>query len=163
MRRVIVILMWWLSACAQDGLTATREAAQLDRAYFDCKVQPVLTKYCATFACHGDGRRFLRLYARNRLRLGGAETDRNAFMRAAEREANYLAARAMVDAEHPEQSLLRLKPLQESAGGYFHGGETEYDAGNVFATVDDPEYQVIVAWTEGATEDPTCIEPGSDR
>jgi hypothetical protein len=32
----------------------------------------------------------------------------------------------------------------------------------VFTTKDDPEYQVLVSWVQGAKEDPACIEPGSD-
>jgi hypothetical protein len=161
--RYLWIAMLWIGGCVQGDLTASKAPAALDRAYFDCKVQPVLTKSCAMFVCHGDGRRFFRIYARNRLRLGGAERDRNAFLRADEREANYLAARAMVDAEDSSQSLLLLKPLQESAGGYFHGGETKYGAGDVFATTDDADYAVLKAWVDGATDDPSCIEPGSDR
>lgn len=163
MRRLWVIALVCLCGCVQDGLTVSELPAPLDRAYFDCKVQPVLTKSCSMLVCHGDGRRFLRIYARNRLRLGGTERDRNAFLKPAEREANYLAARAMVDAEDPSHSLLLLKPLQESAGGYFHGGETEYDRGDTFATADEADYLVLKAWAEGATDDPNCVEPGSDR
>lgn len=152
-----------LGGCVSPGLDAPGQVAELDRAYFDCRVQPVLTKYCATFACHGDGRRFLRVYARNRLRLGGDERQRNAFMRPSERAANFVAAGAMVDPDDPEQSLLLLKPLQQAAGGYYHGGETAYGAGDVFADVDDTDYQVLVSWVGGERAEPDCIEPGSDQ
>lgn len=137
----------------------------LDEAYFRCRVQPVLTKDCSMFACHGDGRRYFRVYARNRLRyqLSG-EAQRNALMTLAERTANFDAARAFVDENSPSDSLLLKKPLAQSAGGYFHRGETIYNRGNVFLTRDDPEYKALAAWiVDGAKEDPNCVEPGSDQ
>ena len=33
---------------------------------------------------------------------------------------------------------------------------------NVFADTMDPDYQVLAQWIAGATEDPTCTEPGSN-
>ncbi|HWB78814.1 MAG TPA: hypothetical protein VG755_27825 [Nannocystaceae bacterium] len=48
----------------------------------------------------------------------------------------------LVDVEHPEQSLLLLKPLAQSLGGLPHEG------GDKFETVDDGAYQDFVAWLE---------------
>src|SRR5262249_15338038 len=134
----------------------------LDEPYFRCRVHPVLAKSCAAFACHGDGRRFFRVYARNRLRLGGTEADRNAFLTADERTANYDAARALVDPSHPHASPLLLKPLELAAGGSFHRGAEIYAGGNVSATRDDPDFQALARWIDGAQEDPGCIERGSN-
>ena len=150
-----------LAGC-QSNLDATLTPAELDRPYFDCRVQPVLTKYCSQQACHGDPARYYRIYARNRTRDGGDEAQRNAFMRPEERSHNYDAARAFVDLEHPERSLLLTKPLEQTAGGSFHRGATLYSGANVFATVDDPDYAIIAQWIAGATENPTCQEPGSN-
>lgn len=147
----------------QGGLTDAAPLPELDRAYFDCRVQPVLTKSCGAFACHGDDRRYLRLYGRNRLRLELPESQRNAFMTADERDANYNAARAFVQAGSPDTSWLLLKPLEMSQGGYFHGGEELFKRGNVFFDKEDKDYKTLADWTNGAKEDPTCIEPGSDQ
>jgi hypothetical protein len=159
MRLLAIIVA--LGAC-QSNLDATREVAALDRPYFDCKVQPVLTKYCGQLACHGDAGRFFRVYARNRFRDGGDEMQREIALRTSERDHNYAAASAFVDLAHPAESLLVQKPLDQSAGGRFHVGETLFARGNVFATRDDPDYQILEQWIAGATEDPTCMEPGSN-
>jgi hypothetical protein len=151
-----------LPAACQKDLDAPLDPAELDRPFFDCRVQPVLTKYCAALACHGNADRFFRLFARNRLRIAGDESGRNAFMSSQERQHNYNAARAFVDLAHPGRSLLLTKPLEEAAGGAFHVGATLYRAGNVFADPADPDYQVVVQWIGGATEAPTCQEPGSN-
>jgi hypothetical protein len=149
------------SSCV-SGLEEERPLASLDEAFFRCKVQPVLTKNCATFACHGNGTRFFRLFGRNRLRLGGTEAERNAFLRDAERATNFTSTRAFVDVDRPEESLLLMKPLAEAAGGYYHGAADDFAKRDVFISKDDPEYQVLVSWVQGAKEDPACIEPGSD-
>jgi hypothetical protein len=140
-----------------------RPLAPLDQAYFDCRVQPVLGTSCAAFACHGDGRRFFRVFARNRLRWGGDEAARNARLTDGERAANFDAARSFVDAGAPGASLLLLKPLEAGAGGYYHRGAEIYGGGNVFRDQTDPDWKTLAAWIGGATEDPGCTEPGSDQ
>jgi hypothetical protein len=150
-----------LAACQKD-LDAPLDPAELDRPFFDCRVQPVLTKSCAALACHGDANRYFKVFSRNRLRIAGDESQRNVFLRAEERQHNYNAARAFVDRADSPRSLLLSKPLDEAAGGSFHIGATLYKAGDVFATTDDPDYQVLAQWIAGATEAPTCQEPGSN-
>jgi hypothetical protein len=158
---VLALALPALAACQSD-LAAPLTPAELDRPYFNCKVQPVLTKYCAQQACHGDAKRYFRLYARNRLRDDADEAQRNAFMRPEERAHNYEAARAFVDLQRPDRSLLLRKPIEPDAGGYFHRGATLYGGDNVFPDPTDPDYQIIAQWIDGATESPTCQEPGSN-
>lgn len=161
------IAIFFLSALAlpllgcRGDLRDEKALVALDEAYFRCRVQPVLTKSCGAFACHGDGRRYFRLFGRNRLRSAGSEEERNAFMRAEERSFNFDSARAMVDAEHPDKSLLLLKPLDSKSGGYYHGA-LDFGTSNVFINKDDPDYKTLEAWVGGAKEDPACVEPGSD-
>lgn len=160
----LVVLVAVTAGCQAD-LDAPAALPALDRPYFDCKVQPVLTKNCGQLACHGapdPDRRYFRLYGRNRLRADLDEAKRNATLSADERTHNYDAARALADPADPDASLLLRKPLEASAGGYFHRGATLYLAGNVFADKTDPEYQIIAAWIDGATEVPTCQEPGAN-
>jgi len=150
------------SGCVQAGIEDPAPEPKLDEAYFRCKVQPKLTKSCAAFACHGSGDRYFRLYARNRLRDGGTEAERNALLRDSERAHNFASARAFVDAAQLDQSLLLMKPLDQAAGGFYHGGATEFGKGDVYLTRDDPDFKILVAWVNGQTEDPSCIEPGSN-
>lgn len=149
-----------MTAC-QSNLDASAPLPGLDEAYFRCRVQPVLTKSCGAFACHGDAKRFFYFFSRDRLRLGGTEAERNAFMRDSERAFNFNAARAFVNAEEPENSLILRKPLEQSAGGYYHGA-VPLGASNVFPNKEDPDYKTLAEWVSGAKEDPACVEPGSD-
>jgi hypothetical protein len=162
MRRLLVAPLVALAcACTSSGLQDPRTLAQPDADYFRCQVQPILAKSCAAFACHGSGLRYFRVFARNRLRSSGTEADRNAALRPEELQANYDAARAFVDASDPDHSFLLMKPLDGSAGGWFHRGAQIFGEGNVFMTTDDPDYQVLSQWVHGAPGDPACIEPGS--
>lgn len=160
MIRVIAALSL-LAGCAGD-LADPAELPPLDEPFFRCEVQPIMTRSCGAFACHGDGERYLRIFGRNRLRLDGDESTRNALMSDAERAHNFDAVRAYVDLSAPEDSLLLAKALDQQAGGNYHGGATEFDQGDVFLDTDDPDYQTLLSWIEGATQDPSCIEPGSN-
>ncbi len=150
-----------VAGCVAD-LGGTGTEARADEAYFRCRVQPVLTKSCSALLCHGDPQRYFRVYARNRLRLGGTEATRNAFLRDEERAFNFASARAFLDARDPGTSFLLMKPLDQVAGGYYHGGATKFGKGDVFTSPSDADYKTLVAWASGQTEDPTCVEPGSD-
>ncbi len=149
-------------AC-QGGLQDPKPLVVLDEPYFRCRVQPVLTKSCATFACHGDARRFFTVFARNRLRAQGMEKDRNSALSEVERSSNFDAARSFVDGQSPRASWLLTKPLESSAGGSFHRGAEIFGGGNVFARRDDADFKTLEAWAQGAKEEPTCKEPGSDQ
>jgi hypothetical protein len=147
----------------QTGLTDEAPySTSLDEAYFRCRVQPVLTKSCGALACHGDIQRYYHVFGRNRLRLSGGEEQRNAALSAQERAFNYNATRAIVNMATPKESYLLLKPLESSAGGYYHGGATLFKKGDVYLNRDDPDFKTIEKWVNGEKEDPACIEPGSD-
>jgi len=160
--KIALALLLVAGACQSD-LDAPRTPPDLDRPYFACRVQPVLTKNCGQLACHGapdPSGRYFRIYGRNRLRADSDEAKRNATLATDERTHNYDAARAFADLG--DESLLLRKPLEEAAGGYFHRGATLYARGNVFPDTTDPEYQIIAGWIDGATEVPTCQEPGAN-
>ncbi len=165
MRRLVAIIpvagALALGGC-QPGLQDERQLPELDEAYFRCRVQPILTKSCAAFACHGDPYRYFTLFARNRLRSGGDESERNTFMRIEERAFNLTSSLAYVDPVAAEDSLLLRKPLDQSAGGFYHGGAVTYGAGDVFLATDEAAYQTILDWIGGASEDPNCLEPGEN-
>lgn len=134
----------------------------LDAAFFRCRVQPVLTQYCSMFLCHGDGARVYTTFARGRLRLGGTERDRLAALTDEERAWNYRAAAAMIDRDDPDESPLLLKPLAVAGGGWFHGATRLEGGYDVFDDRDSREWRTLSDWAHGMTEDPSCVEPGSD-
>jgi hypothetical protein len=156
-----LVLLALIVGCVQ-GIDESVPEPAVDEAYFRCKVQPVLVKSCAAFICHGDGARYFRMFARNRLRLGGTEAERNGLFRDTEYRHNFAAARAFVDASEPENSLLLLKPLEQRAGGFFHGGATEFGKGDVYLSRDEADNKILLNWDNGQTEDPACEEPGKN-
>lgn len=152
-----------LTAC-EEGLTDKAPLPKLDEAYFRCHVQPILTKNCSMLACHGAPERYYRIYARNRLRYGIAgEAQRNSQLNEGEAKHNFDAARAYVDVDHADESLLLRKPLEPDAGGFYHGA-TKFSKLNIFANLESTEYETIQKWVKGEKEkDQQCIEPGSDQ
>lgn len=149
------------TACRTD-LDDPAPAIALDEAWFRCRVQPVLAKSCAMNACHGDGRRYFRVFARNRLRLAiPSEIQRNAPLTDAERRANFDAAAALVDANDPDESMLLKKPLSPALGGYYHRGAELFGGGDVWTEASDPDLAAVRDWIHGRKEDPACVEPGS--
>lgn len=157
--RALVLVM--LATACQSDLDAPRDLAALDRPYFDCKVQPVLTRSCGALACHGDPKRYFRLFSRNRSRLDPDPMQLNAVMTQEERDHNFAAALATISPVDSDESELLLKPLGELAGGWYHEGAELYKGGDVFTSTDDADYQVLAQWLAGAQEVPTCTEPGS--
>ena len=147
--------------CARPDLEDEAGLAKLDRAFFRCRVQPILARGCAFPACHGTEERFFHVYARNRLRLD-AEMELNAPLTDEEYRRNYDAARALVEPEHAEASLLLSKPLDvRMQAGRFHRATELYGGGDVFLDQDDRDVRVIEQWIDGEKADADCVEPGS--
>jgi hypothetical protein len=163
MRLIVTFVMLLPCLVGCQKLDESAAFGRLDEAYFRCEVQPLITKSCSTFRCHGTADRYYYFFARNRLRLGGAEDQRGATMRDPERAFNYSASAAQVDSDDPAQSQLLLKPLDQAAGGYYHGGAVEYGLGDVYLSRDEDDFKTLQAWVMGASADPSCVEPGSDQ
>lgn len=60
----------------------------------------------------------------------------------AQRTLDNVLSGGYIDFEHPEQSLLLLKPLPESLGGVPHGGGDKFDG------LDDPGYRSLLAFIQ---------------
>ena len=118
---------------------ADRYPASFSR--FVSEVQPVLVRTCAGSQCHGAP--IADLY------LSCGES-------AAEQRWNFWVSVQHVTTPASTSELLR-RPLSTYRGGVFHEG------GNVFASVDDPDYEVIRAWADELVEDhPDAVAPPTD-
>lgn len=107
-------------------------------------VYPVLMRDCGFHACHGAEERSFRIYGPGRARL---TDDLRAYeaVTGDELSLSFSVALSMIDGEHPERSLLLIKPLAQEAGGAAHGGIDDFGR-NVYRTKDDEGYKVIEKW-----------------
>ena len=144
MRRTPPITAVLLALCAPfAGCSEDQPAPELaDREFRDFQlVYPILLRDCGFHACHGASDRFFQVVGPGRVRL---DADSEAFDGATgtEASASYQSALTMLDAEHPERSLLLLKPLAIEAGGASHGGNDAFGR-NVYRTAQDEGYLAI--------------------
>ena len=149
LRCVILVALTASAACQLDS-NWSGEIARADRAQFDREVYPVLLMDCAYSQCHGASQRFFRVFGPGRTRLHTADgSDPLAF----EMLASFERARSMLitDGSRPlAESPLLLKPLDPSAGGTGHGGADVFGR-NVYRSVNDPNYQVLLRWAAQGT------------
>lgn len=120
-----------------------------DRAVFDAEVWPILVRDCGFSACHGSSPRFFRVVGPGHERLDPA-TRLTAPVTEQELQLSYDRARSMLDADEPSASLLLRKPLAVAAGGSGHEGTDNFGR-NVYQSVDQPSFQVLVRWAVGAS------------
>lgn len=154
--------------------TATLPA--LDLNFYKCNVEPILDHKCSQLGCHGtETGRPLRIYARGRLRLKGAQLSEPQYCQGQvsasdicdgsvtcgcrakhtdeEWQKNYDSARSFgldasgqpIAAGMEDTSELIAQPV---VGGKAHAGIHLFKNG-------DAEYQALVQWLSGATL-PTC-------
>jgi hypothetical protein len=133
-RALPIIVLLLAGGCRPAGPTAVLPPGGgseyvLDEAVFTDSVAPVFTaRGCDTIECHGGG-------IRGTFALSPAGDKDPAF--------DFEQAGWQVDGDDPAASPLLRKPLAITAGGDAHAGEAE---GGIFASTDDPDYQVILAW-----------------
>jgi hypothetical protein len=157
-RAAAYALVLHVAGCRE--LDAEVGPSDLDPHYFRCEVEPVLIKSCGQLACHGHTDRFFRVFGRNRLRYGLPPEKRNEPLLEGERSHNFASAAAFVDRDDPARSLLLMKPLDEKAGGSYHGGAIEYGMGDVYLDENEADFKVLAAWAKGRKADPSCTQPG---
>lgn len=155
-RLAILMSVCAVGACAMENPPAPQT---LDRAFFECNVEPILQASCAFYACHGDPDRAFVVFAPNRLRLDVSEQNRRSLTTEGERDYNFRAALAFAE-PHPGYgvALLLQKPLDPAQGGGYHGTLDLFEGMDIFEDRNDGRYLTIEAWLQGATEDPSCAE-----
>lgn len=157
--------------------TATLPA--LDAAYYECNVEPVLTRNCSMLGCHGtETGRAYRIYARGRLRITGEIITEPGACGAAgtqhpsenctggiecrcwtvpqlpdERRRSFDAARGLAldasGAPLTDMAESELLRQPQAGGGFAHAGMVMWSAG-------DPEYTAVKSWLDGATRGSAC-------
>ncbi len=145
-------------ACVEN---LPQDLPDLDAPYYRCNVQPMVDAKCSMLACHGDVRRPYHSFTRNRMRLVGSNVQRNLPLSDKELQLNMTNALGFVDPDLPSESWLLLKPLDSDVGGYYHRGKEIYLGGDVFLTMEEDDYQVLLTWVNGGQAEPDCIYPGS--
>src|SRR5438094_4435507 len=134
---LLLLLLRWLSSPAQTAAQPPPGSA-LDFEFFKARVQPIFLNkrkgLARCYVCHSQGTPF-RLQP---LRPGSSSWNDE------ESRLNFEAARRLVNAANPAQTLLLRMPLAAEAGGIaFHPG------GKHWTSIDDPEWQAIAAWARG--------------
>lgn len=142
-RRTLFVGLVTCAACSVDNPTQALPAPSADE--FVTKVYPVLLRDCGFPECHGAPERFFRVFGPGRTRLD-PETFPFEPPTDQEIETSYNRARSMLVGENPQVDWLLLrKPIPVAAGGAGHEGDDEW--GNpVYASTQDPNYQVLRAW-----------------
>ena len=137
------------AACAEQPQKA--EFARRSFPQFQDEVYPVLLRDCAFPACHGDSKRFFRIWGPGRVRLPGAMSTPEAFdlPTIAELSATQSFALSMIDTRAPASSPLLRKPLAVEAGGAGHFGVDRYGR-DIYRTKQDSGYLVLRSWVLAA-------------
>jgi hypothetical protein len=149
MRLQLTLLAVVVLGCGGEAPIA--QPPDVDRARFEAEVYPILLRDCGFSACHGDPDRYFRLFGPGRTRLDAATT-LYAPATTEEIDASFDRARSMLaGVTDPRQALLLRKPLESSAGGAAHQGLDALGR-NVYASTEDPAWQVLAAWAGAPIE-----------
>lgn len=154
----LALLLLGMTGCVQEDLESPLELPLLNVESFRCEVHPILLRTCAFGACHSDPDRRFRLFAPHRLRLAGEI----GLLSETEIEANFNATLGFLQSGSSDAWLL-LKPLDSSAGGYFHVGKEMFGGGDVFLSTSDPDYRTIASWVDGTLQDSTACSKGEEQ
>jgi hypothetical protein len=131
--------------CTDTGGESTLTRREFQQ--FQREVYPVLLRDCGYPACHGDGKRFFRVFGPGRVRLPGETSTPEALDQPTgdELATSYSLALSMIDPDDPGDSSLLRKPLAVEAGGSGHSGVDDFDR-DIYRTTRDSGYVTIARW-----------------
>lgn len=116
----------------------------LDREFFQSRVEPILTSRCANpTSCHGQQRRPFTLFARGAHRIEREHVYLDPPLSETEHRLNFDRARGFALPPNKHAELL-AKPLATEAGGMRHEPEP------LFQSKRNAEFQTILSWVRGA-------------
>lgn len=157
MRCLMLAALLPLSGCAFEAPRADppRPDPALEaefEALFEAEVYPILVRDCGFPECHGDPRRFFRVYGPRRTRQLPTTIDDDPAT-AEEIASSFDRARSMLaSAESAEDSLLLRKPLEVDQGGAPHMGIDQHGR-DIFASTEHEDYRTLLAWASLAFGD----------
>jgi YVTN family beta-propeller protein len=148
----LVIATTILVCAAPTAIAQQSGVPTLDFDFFKARIEPIFTTKrvgnARCVSCHAFG---------TPMRLQPLPEDSATWSDEAAR-ANFEVIRARVVPGHPEVSRLLRHPLAEEAGGDPH-----HDGGKHWASKNDPEWQTLAEWVDGATlktePKPTNLKP----
>jgi hypothetical protein len=152
-----------LSLSCASGKEFSGPLPSPDGEQFVKEVYPLLLRDCAHVGCHGLPERFFQLYGPGRARIPfeqmnpatRVELDYTDPLTFDEVLHSYQRTLSMIaSAELVEDSLLLRKPLEAQAGGQGHKGVDDLGR-NVFASKQDPGWQLLLAWSKTRGNPPT--------
>jgi hypothetical protein len=150
-----ILLAGWLAAACTSAAEYSIPLPTPDGKLFVDEVYPLMLRDCAFSTCHGQENRFFHLYGPGRVRLDPMTTKPDDPMLLSEVSDSYDRARSMLtDADQLDHTLLLNKPLALNAGGQGHKGVDSFGR-NVFASVTDPGYALLVRWASSKGAPPT--------
>ena len=137
-----------LGACADPDVEVTIPTPDVQS--FEVNVYPILLRDCGFPACHGDTRRFFRVFGPGRTRYRPRDvTPLLAPATAEELTASYHRARSMLATDGKvEDSALLQKPLLAGHEGHDEWGQ------NVYWSAADPSYQTLLRWAHSTRAAP---------
>jgi YVTN family beta-propeller protein len=126
--------------------------ASLDYEFFKARIQPILTAkregHARCVSCHASG---------TPMRLQPIATG-NATWTEEDARKNFDIIRLRVTPGNPTKSKLLTHPLAEEAGG-----DPIHDGGKHWTSQNDPEWQTLAAWVNGASMKDTAAPTGKVR
>lgn len=156
--RHVCLLLTLSLGCAPGG--SELPIPTPDTARFVSEVYPVLLRDCGFPACHGRVERAFQVFGPGRSRLPSPPSadvadDIFAPTTSLELQVSYERARSMLTRMDSQQDYILLrKPLDRSAGGTTHASREGLER-NVYATREDPAWQLLQGWAlEAGTELP---------
>lgn len=145
-RRLLTVALCASSALAGCSVAGSKLSVPApDKTAFQLSVYPVLQRDCSFPECHGNPKRFFRVFGPGRTRLS-LDTPLFADVTAEELSQSYDRARSMLaNTGDIQGSLLLRKPLDESGGGARHEGRDNWSR-NVYLNTSEPGYQELLKW-----------------
>jgi hypothetical protein len=148
------LLLWVMSTlCTACGQEPNRlELTHPDLRLFKETAYPILLRDCGFPECHGNPKRFFRLFGPGRTRLDPSLASDDPATDDEISQSYTRAVSMLVNESTLADSWLLRKPLDTLAGGSSHEGEDSWGR-NVYASTDDPGYLALVRWAYSRPKD----------
>jgi hypothetical protein len=143
MRYAMMLSVMFGAGCAEDSPVLA--LPNPDLMIFQETAYPLLLRDCGFPACHGDARRFFRVFGPGRTRLVPTMAADEPLTAEEITESYARTISMLITDENLSDSWLLRKPLDTTAGGSAHKGADAWGR-NVYYSRSDPSYAKLVNW-----------------